>query len=110
MGMVRALPAAARGLASGMAVGAIWWVIEATLNWTAGGLVPGAVSLRIGALDLAIAGIAGIGLGETSLPVVLAVLPLLGVAADRSLGLLVGRRGVRLGLEVATGVLAAAVL
>ena len=195
--MVRALPAAARGLASGMAVGAIWWVIEATLNWTAGGLVPGALSLRIGALDLAIAGIAGMGLGaafgsgaplalalaavygflrvyrppgfgaealfvvlavgaaalgvwlsgtggqeerpglvlvhlalvgtaavalgelvlevghglgETSLPVVLAVLPLLGVAADRSLGLLVGRRGVRLGLEVATGVLAAAVL
>jgi len=41
---------------------------------------------------------------------VLAVLPLLGVAADRSLGLLVGRRGVRLGLEVATGVLVAAVL
>src|SRR5438445_455360 len=63
MGMVRALPAAARGLASGMAVGAIWWVIEATLNWTAGGLVPGALSLRIGALDLAIAGIAGMGLG-----------------------------------------------
>ena len=61
--MARALAAAVRGLASGMLVGAIWWVVEATLNWAAGGLVPGAVSLRIGALDLAVAGIAGLGLG-----------------------------------------------
>src|SRR5207244_11432573 len=49
-------------------------------------------------------------LGERSLPVLLAVLPLLGVAADRALGLLVTRRGVRLGLEVAGGALAAALL
>ena len=195
--MARALAAAVRGLASGMLVGAIWWVVEATLNWAAGGLVPGAVSLRIGALDLAVAGIAGLGLGamvgggaplalaltavygflrvyrppgfgaealfvvlaagatgvavrlarttgreerpalvlvhlalvgtaavalgalalevghglgETTMPVVLAVLPLLGVAADRTLGILVVRRGIRLGLEVAAGVLAAVVV
>ena len=55
--------AASRGLASGVAVGAIWWAVEAALNWATGGLVPGAVSLRIAALDLAIAGIAGMGLG-----------------------------------------------
>src|SRR5439155_25602471 len=170
---------------------------EATLNWAAGGLVPGAVSLRIGALDLAVAGIAGLGLGamvgggaplalaltavygflrvyrppgfgpealfvvlaagatgvalrlarttgreerpalvlvhlalvgtaavalgalalevghglgESTPPVVLAGLPLLGVAADRTLGLLVVRRGIRLGLEVAAGALAAVVV
>ena len=57
------LGAAGRGLASGAAVGAIWWAVEAVLNWTTGGLVAGAVSLRIAALDLAIAGIAGMGLG-----------------------------------------------
>ena len=193
------LGAAGRGLASGAAVGAIWWAVEAVLNWTTGGLVAGAVSLRIAALDVAIAGLAGMGLGaaigdgaplalaltavygllrvyqppgfgaealfvvlaapaaalgvrlsgtagqqerpslvlvhlalvatatvalgelgldvrhgallgERSLPVLLAVLPLLGVAADRALGLLVTRRGVRLGLEVAGGALAAALL
>src|SRR5439155_1366839 len=64
VGTVRGMRgAAARGLASGVAVGAIWWAVEAALNWTAGGLVPGAVSLRIAALDLAIAGLAGMGLG-----------------------------------------------
>ena len=195
--MGRGLAAAVRGLAAGLAVGAVWWVIEATLNWAAGGLVPGPVSLRIAGLDLAIGAIAGLGLGplvgggaplalaltavygflrvyrppgfgaealflavavgstglgvrlartgrqeghpalvlvhlalvgtaavalgalgfevghglgERTTPVVLAVLPLLGVAADRMVGVVVAGRAMRLGLEVATGALAAAVL
>src|SRR5205823_5476783 len=110
VGMRGVLGAAGRGLASGAAVGAIWWAVEAVLNWTTGGLVAGAVSLRIAALDVGIAVRHGALLGEPSLPVLLAVLPLLGVAADRALGLLVTRRGVRLGLEVAGGALAVALL
>src|SRR5207244_8465506 len=49
-------------------------------------------------------------LTERSLPAVLAAMPLVGLAADRVLGLLVARRGARLGLELAGGALAAALL
>src|SRR5207244_1124948 len=49
-------------------------------------------------------------LTERSLPAVLAAMPLVGLAADRVLGLLVARRGLRLGLEVAAGALAAALV
>ena len=187
-----------RGCVAGLATGAVWWAVEATLNWTAGGLVPARVAAQVAGLDLAIGGVAGAGLGlvlgggvplglalavvygflrvfqppglggealflvlaaaavavgarlaaagvgerpslvtghvvllataavalgevalddrhlalltERSLPAVLAAMPLVGLAADRVLGLLVARRGLRLGLEVAAGVLAAALV
>ena len=52
-----------RGCVAGLATGAVWWAVEATLNWTAGGLVPARVAAQVAGLDLAIGGVAGAGLG-----------------------------------------------
>ena len=41
-----------RGCVAGLATGAVWWAVEATLNWTAGGLVPARVAAQVAGLDL----------------------------------------------------------
>ena len=48
------------GLAGGLAVGAVWWSVEAGLNWALGGVAPARVVAAILCLDLAVAGVGGL--------------------------------------------------
>ncbi len=52
-----------RGLAAGLAAGVIWWVVEASVNWAFGGVIPLRQSLTVLGLDLAVGGIAGLVIG-----------------------------------------------
>ncbi len=58
-----------RGVLAGLASGAVWWVVEAAINWAFGGVIPFAQSLTVLELDLAIGAIGGVFVG-----IVLAVL------------------------------------
>lgn len=52
-----------RGLAAGLASGTIWWLVELTVNYAFGGVIPLHQALTVLALDLAIAGIGGLAVG-----------------------------------------------
>ena len=63
-----------RGLGAGLAAGIIWWLVELTVNYAFGGVIPMRQALVVLALDLAIAGVGGIVVG--------AVLGLVGRGGD----------------------------
>ncbi len=58
------------GVAGGLVAGAAWWAVESTANWAFGGVMTADVARTILALDLAVAGVAGLVLG-----IVLAFVP-----------------------------------
>lgn len=70
------------GCAAGLVAGTAWWAVESTANWAFGGVMTAEVARTILALDLAVAGVAGLVLGA-----VLAFVPGGASAAALALGL-----------------------
>src|SRR5947199_194731 len=93
----------ARGLAAGLVPGAGWGLVERGVNRAVGGHVSAEVAVGGFAVDE----IAGSRRWGSAVVLMLALVPLGAVLADRAFGLAVRRRGVRLGLELGAAVLAA---
>src|SRR5260370_1414214 len=89
------LGGALRGCGLGLLAGGLWFLVEAVGDRAAGG---------------GVAAVRGGGRRGIRLPALIALLPLLARLADSLIGLVVRRRGVRLGLEAAAAVIALAVL
>jgi arylsulfatase A-like enzyme len=73
-----------RGLGAGLVAGGIWWTVETTVGWLAGGFVPGRTLATIAALDCLVGAVAGavirVALGLRGRPVGTATLALALVA------------------------------